>query len=152
MVTLPFDVPSNFFPPNGTGSSNGGSNGFQGAVLSGDLTVPAGATESISFSIAADDMAFAYLNGQVICDLGGVHSFSPGTCITPSAIGPGTYPIEVFFVDMDPVQAGLEFGITTSGVATTPTPSAPEPATLPAVGIALIGIVIAKGYFVHPKP
>ena len=81
VVTLPFNVPSNFFPPNGTGSSNGGANGFQAALLSGNLTVPANTSESISFSIGADDMAFAYLDSQVICDLGGVHPSAAGTCI-----------------------------------------------------------------------
>src|ERR1039457_5726743 len=46
-VTLPFNVSFNFFPPNGTGSSD--SNGFQAALLSGTLNAPTAAT--ISFSI-----------------------------------------------------------------------------------------------------
>jgi hypothetical protein len=78
-TSLPFSVPSNFFPPNGTGSSD--YNGFQAAELSGTISVPE--TEQISFNIGADDMAFAYLDGQIVCDLGGVHGSTAGTCATP---------------------------------------------------------------------
>lgn len=140
-VSLPFNVPSNFFPPNGTGSSDGGANGFQAAVLSGSLTVPSGTTETISFNIGADDMAFAYLNGQVVCDLGGVHGDAPGTCVSPMTLTTGTYSLDVFFVDINQTQSALTFGINTSGITTTGT--TPEPGTLTLLGLGLAGIGFA---------
>lgn len=140
VVSLPFDVSSNFFPPNGTGSQDGPTAGYQPAVLSGYLTVPANTTEFISFSIGADDLAFAYLDGQIVCDLGGVHTLSTGTCVTPTEIGPGTYSLEVFYTDINVSQAGLEFGINTSDVVVTPdAPDVPEPSSL---GLALPGAVL----------
>ena len=56
-VTLPFNVPSNFFLPNGTGSGDGGANGFQAwRCLSGHDQRHA-TLKQISW-IARDDMAF----------------------------------------------------------------------------------------------
>jgi hypothetical protein len=130
-VSLPFNVPSNFFPPNGTGSSD--YNGFQAATLTGTLYAPT--TELISFSIGADDMAFAYLDGQIVCDLGGVHADTAGTCVSPFDIAQGTHDLEVFFVDINNVQSGLSFGVTTEGVTTA---AVPEPTTLALFGGALV--------------
>jgi fibro-slime domain-containing protein len=143
-VALPFSVPSNFFPPNGTGPADGYPYGYQAAVLSGNLVVPAHTSETISFNIGADDMAFAFLNGQVVCDLGGVHASTPGTCVSPMTLSTGTYNLEVFFVDINQVQAGLTFGINTSGITTTPTGSTtPEPGTLTLLGLGLAAIGLA---------
>lgn len=137
-VSLPFNVPFNFFPPNGTGAGDG--NGFQSAVLSGILNVPA--KETISFSIGADDAAFAYLDGTVVCDLGGVHALTTGTCVTPFDIGAGPHTLDIFFIDLHVVQSGLTFDVTTQGVTTGPTTSVPEPAELGVfgLGLALVGV------------
>ena len=134
-VTLPFDVPSNFFPPNGGGSSD--NNGFQAATITATLTNTS--VEQISFSIGADDMAFAYLDGTVVCDLGGVHAVTNGTCVTPFDINPGTHQLDVFFVDMNNVQSGLIFDVETTDVTTTP--SVPEPGSfaLLLAGLGLVG-------------
>jgi hypothetical protein len=140
-VTLPFNVPSNFFPPNGTGSSD--ANGYQAAILSGTIDVPT--TEIIGFAIGADDSAFAYLDGQVVCDLGGVHGFSNGTCITPFSITSGVHTIQVFFDDLNAVQSGLYFDVTTQGVTTNPPETTvPEPATIALVGAALAGVAVTR--------
>jgi fibro-slime domain-containing protein len=144
-VSLPFSVPSNFFPPNGTGLCDGPSpcGGYQAAVLSGTLVVPT--TETVSFNIGADDMAFAFLNGQVVCDLGGVHASSAGTCVSPMTLTPGSYSLDVFFVDINQVQAGLTFGVNTSGVTTAP--STPEPGTITLLALGLVGIGLAVRKF-----
>ena len=64
-------------------------------------------------------MAFAYLDGTVVCDLGGVHGDSAGACVTPFNISAGPHNLEVFFVDINNVQSGLTFDVTTAGVTTT---------------------------------
>jgi hypothetical protein len=119
------------------------SSGFQAATLVGTINVPT--TEQISFNIGADDMAFAYLDGQVVCDLGGVHGNSAGTCAPPFDVTAGAHSLEVFFVDMNNVQSGLTFDVTTVGVTTTGTGSAvPEPGALALFGTALAGLVILR--------
>lgn len=146
-VSLPFNVPSNFFPPNGTGFADGPGYGYQAAVLSANLVVPASTTETISFNIGADDMAFAFLDGQVVCDLGGVHGDTPGTCVSPMTLSSGTYSLEVFYTDINPTQAAFTFGINTSGITTTPpTSTTPEPDTLTllALGVAGIGFAVLR--------
>ena len=143
-VTLPFDVSSNFFPPNGTGASD--ANGFQAAILSGTLTVPS--TEVVSFSIGADDSAFAYLDGQVVCDLGGVHPVSAGSCVTPFSIDAGNHEIKVFFADLNAVQSGLTFNVTTEGVSTNPVP---EPRLAAILGAGLLVLLWVRRK-VHSYP
>lgn len=131
-VTLPINQTANFFPPNGTGTSD--ANGGLTAIFSGTIDVPT--TEQISFSIGADDSAFAYLDGTNVCDLGGVHAFTLGSCTSPFDISAGTHTLELFYDDMDPVQAGLYFDITTQGV----TSNVPEPDTLALLGVGLLAV------------
>jgi PEP-CTERM motif-containing protein/PA14 domain-containing protein len=136
VVTLPFSNDA-FFPPNGTGSGDG--NGFQAAILSGTLNAPT--SESIMFSIGSDDMAFAYLDGKLVCSDGGVHDVSPIPCTTGNVISAGDHTIEVFFVDINNVDSALDFAITTEGITTAPTNSpVPEPSTLAIFGTGLVGV------------
>jgi hypothetical protein len=134
-VTLPIDHPSDFFPPNGTGSNDYG--GGLTAVYTGTIDVPT--KEQISFSIGADDSAFAYLDGQIVCDLGGVHAFTDGTCTSAFDISAGSHTLELFYDDMDPSQAGLYFSITTSGV-TSSGGGVPEPDSLALLGVGLAAL------------
>jgi fibro-slime domain-containing protein len=130
-VTLPYSNGS-FFPPDGSGPDDG--SGFQAAVFSSTLDVPS--TESISFNVGADDVAFVYLDGSIVCDLGGVHSDSPGTC-TSATLTPGNHSLELFFADLHTTGAALTFDVTTSGITGSPTP---EPAGLALMGVGLVGL------------
>ena len=138
VVTLPY-MNDAFFTPNGTGSNDG--NGFQAAILSGTLNAPT--SESIMFSIGSDDMAFAYLDGILVCSDGGVHNDASIPCTTGNVIPAGDHTIEVFFVDINNIDAALHFAITTEGITTTPTPtdsSVPEPNTLAMFGTGLVAL------------
>ncbi len=138
VVTLPYRKDA-FFPPNGTGSNDG--NGFQAAILGGTLNAPT--SESIMFSIGSDDMAFAYLDGMLVCSDGGVHNDSTIPCTTGDVVPAGDHSIEVFFVDINNIDSALHFAITTEGITTTPTPTnspVPEPNTLAMFGTGLVGL------------
>ena len=119
VVTLPLDRPT-FYPPNGTGHSDG-ANGYQAAVLSGHLIVPADTT--ITFTIDADDWAFVYVDGQNVCDLGGLAPLTSGfQCVSPT-ITAGTHTLQVFFADVQITGSGLYFGVPVTlnpGVVITP--------------------------------
>jgi hypothetical protein len=128
-----YDNP-NFYPPTGSGP-NDSCCGYQSAVFSSVLNVPT--TESISFTIGADDVAFLYLNGQIVCDLGGVHGNSPGTC-TSGTLNAGSNTLELFYADLEQSGAALSFSVNTSGI--TGTPPVPEPASLSLFGAGLLGL------------
>ncbi len=133
-VTLPYDNES-FYQPNGTGSDD--YSGFQAAVFSTILSVPS--AESISFNVGADDVAFVYLDGSIVCDLGGVHGDSAGSC-TSSTLTAGNHSLELFYADLANTGAALTFDVTTEGIGGTPPPSTPEPASLVLMGSALAGL------------
>ena len=137
-VTLPFNRPTNFFPANGAGTSDGGTNGFQAATLSGTLT--AGSTEQLSFGIGSDDMAFAYIDNQLVCSDGGVHGSSSVPCLTPTVTA-GNHSIDLFFVDINTVQSGLTFSINTQDVTTAPVP---EPVSLVLLGTGLAALAAVR--------
>ena len=141
-VSLPINNPWDFFPcvANGAYACNDSMAGLA-AVYSGTLIAPT--TEQISFSIGADDSAFAYLDGNIVCDLGGVHGFSNGNCVTPFNIAAGSHSLQIFFVDMNQVQSGLYFGINTEGVTTEPS-SVPEPGSIALLGIGLLGLAFVR--------
>jgi hypothetical protein len=145
-TALPFNQPYNFFPPNGTGSGDGGTNGYQAAQLFGTITAPT--TEQLNFTIGSDDMAFAYIDGQLVCSDGGVHGSASVPCTTPT-VSAGQHTFDLYFVDINQTQAGLTFSINSTGVTTGPPPNtAPEiePASL-ASGLSLLfgGLAVLRG-------
>jgi hypothetical protein len=134
-ITLPYSN-VNFYPPNGTGASDGGTTGFQAAVFSTILNVPS--PESISFNIGADDVAFVYLDGSVVCEVGGVHGDMPGTC-TSSTLTTGNHTLQLFYADLELVDAELTFNVTTSNINSTP-----EPASFVMICTALAGFGVIR--------
>jgi len=139
-ITLPY-FNGSFYPSNGTGPND--ANGFQAAVFSTVLNVPT--MESISFNVGADDVAFVYLNGSIVCDLGGVHADSAGGC-TSGILSAGNNTLELFFADLEETGSALTFGVTTAGVTGAPPPngSVPEPATLGLLGLGLAAMLFAR--------
>lgn len=122
--------------------------GYQAATFSGTLSPKT--SETVSFSVGADDVAFVYLNGQMVCDLGGVHPDTPGTCTTGMLTAGTSNSLEIFYADLRPAAAPLNFSLVTTNVTVCPagttgpscTPTTtgrspggstgvPEPATLP---------------------
>ncbi len=130
-TSIPFTDDS-LFTPNGTGGND--NSGFQAAHLFGTINAPT--TEDISFSLASDDMAFVYIDGNLVCSDGGVHAVTTGTCTTLSAVTAGDHTFDLFFVDINNSQSTLEFGITTKGVTTTA--ATPEPSTIVMFGTGLL--------------
>jgi hypothetical protein len=133
-VTLPF-VDDTLFPPNGTGSSDGGTVGFQALKLTGTINAPT--TEQLNFTISSDDMAFVYIDGALVCSDGGIHGLGSVPCTTPT-ITSGDHSFALFFVDLNVVASGLEFTINTTGVTTTGG-ATPEPSTFIMLGTGLLG-------------
>ena len=132
-ITLPYSNLA-FFPPNGTGSND--ASGFQAAVFSTTLVVPS--AESISFNVGADDVAFVYLDGNIVCDLGGVHGDSSGSC-TSGMLTAGDHTLELFYADIHVVAAALTFNVTTTGITSTP-----EPVTFALISAGLVGFYIIR--------
>jgi len=139
--TVPIPYTNNsFYPPNGGGTSD--YNGFQSAILYGTIDAPT--TENIGFSIGSDDMAFLYMDATLQCSDGGVHGNSSVPCTT-STISAGDHSIELFFVDINNVDAALDFSINTTGITTSG--ATPEPGTFGLLGsglLALAGLVRRK--------
>jgi hypothetical protein len=137
-VTLPYGNGS-FYPPNGTGGND--ANGFQAAIFSTVLNVPT--SESISFNVGADDVGFVYLDGSIVCDLGGVHGDSAGAC-TSGILSAGPNTLELFYADIEQTGAALTFGVTTEGITGAPPTGVPEPLTLGIFGAGLAGVAALR--------
>lgn len=127
--TLP--ASQNMFVPNGTGTSPpGDSTTYQTAIFTGNLTIAAGG----KITFGGDDDVFLALNGQIVDQLGGVHSQTDTTYTIPVG-GGGTYALTLFYADRDQVDANLQFS--TTGTLTAPVP---EPSTWAMMILGFLGV------------
>jgi PA14 domain len=152
-VSLPFND-STMYNPDGTGSYDGGSNGFLSAIISATLIAPT--AETIMFTVSSDDNAFVYLDGQLVCNDGGVHGPGSVDC-TSALVNAGDHNLEVFYDDLNTTGAVLDFTVDTAGVTTNPAPlpssSAPEPDTiaLMVIGMVCMLVIAPRRQFLVPR-
>jgi len=131
-VTLPFNIPSNFFP-NGPSGADGGDIGYTSAILKGTFDTPAGG--SVTFTLGSDDDTWVFLDGKLVVDNGGIHGFASAPT-TVSGLAPGVNTVEVFYADRHSVQAGLYFD---ADVAVSPTIPETSTWTMLLLGFAGLG-------------
>jgi fibro-slime domain-containing protein len=129
-VTLPYNG-DNLFPPDGNGPND--ANGYLTALLTTTINVPT--TESLQFTLGADDDAFVYLNNMLVCQLGGIHTDVPGPCTTATEAA-GNYSLSIFYADVHTTQAALSFSIDTANV----TGVTPEPPSILLFASALLAL------------
>lgn len=113
---------TSFFPTNGAGTSNGGQNGFQTAIFSGNFVL--NAAQSVLFSISADDDAFLFVDGVSVLQNGGIHA--PTLQNANVSLGAGSHSFVLFYADRQESQAQLSFSLPANIIVT---PGVPEPAT-----------------------
>jgi hypothetical protein len=92
-------------------------------------------TAPVSFSLAADDHAFLYVDGKLVLDDGGIKPIDAGITTTFSITG--SHTLDLFFADVHVDKSGITFSC--EGCAD-PTSTAPEPGTLVLFGTTLVGI------------
>ena len=126
---LTLNFPTNFF---GQGQVNDSTK-----YLAAHWTAAFSNSAPVTFSLAADDHAFLYVDGKLVLDDGGIKGISFGPVATAFSVT-GNHTLDLFFADVHVVQSGLTFNC--AGCVDDPTSTAPEPATLVLFGTTLVGL------------
>ena len=99
-------------------------------------------TTTVNFSLAADDHAFLYVDGNLVLDDGGIKRIVNGLVTTAFSVT-GNHTLDLFFADVQVSQSGLTFSCDgcVDSTSTAPDPTtAPEPTTLVLFGTTLVGL------------
>lgn len=133
-VNLPFD--SNMFAPapGGIGTSPVPGLGFLTAHFTGTV-LSADPNQTLYLFLGSDDDAFAYLDGNLISQVGGVHSF----IFASTASFSGSHTLDIFYADREQTEARLLIVI-----SDTPTLVIPEPDTLALLSVTLAGFGFSR--------
>jgi hypothetical protein len=119
LALLPIQY-STFFPPNGSGT--GDLAGFQTAVFHGVLHLPQ--KEAVKFTLGVNDVAFVYIDGVLVADIGGVRQRVDSPIVT-NVLPAGDHCFALFYADNYPLHAELTFSIDTPDVTAQPSSKAP---------------------------
>jgi hypothetical protein len=93
----------------------------------------------VTFSLAADDHAFLYVDGKLVLDAGGIKSI--GDAPPPTTFSAtGNHTLDLFFADVHVSDSGLLFSCAGCSSVDDPAATAPEPATLVLFGTTLVGL------------
>ena len=70
-----------------------------------NITIPV--SGNYSFEIGSDDDSWVYIDGQMACDLGGIHALAISTHTVNLSMGP--HELEIYFAERRSVQSGFYF-------------------------------------------
>ncbi len=134
VVTLPFNITSDYFP-NGPAGSDGGSVGFISTELKATFNAPSGGT--VTFNLGSDDNSWIFLNGKLVADNGGIHGFTSISFPVTEGLIDGVNSVVVFQADRQTTQSGLSFDadVTLNAI--------PEPPTWAMMGLGFAGLALA---------
>ena len=122
VIPLPV-IDDSVFTPRGTGSSNGGANGFQTIRFKGFFNT-LGPSTLLTFNATSDDDIFLFIDGNYVDSaLDGIHAPQSDTFST--SVGAGLHTLDLFYADRHTVQAVLRFDVMGADLRD----SVPEPAT-----------------------
>jgi PEP-CTERM motif len=134
---LTLNFPTNFFGQGQVDDST--------KYLAAHWTAAFSNSAPVTFSLAADDHAFLYVDGKLVLDAGGIKSVGDAPPpATFSAIG--NHTLDLFFADVHVSGSGLIFSCAGCSSVEDPTSTAPEPATLVLFGTTLVslGVVLRR--------
>jgi len=139
-VATPY-ADGSMFTPFGTGSSNGGANGFQTARFTGVFNT-LGPSTLINFNVTSDDDIFVFIDGAYVdSDIDGIHA--PEFDSFSTSVGAGLHTFNLFYADRHTVQAVLNFDIEGAELRI---PGVPEPTSwaLMIIGFGGVGAMIRR--------
>lgn len=110
--------------------------GFLTAHFTGSFDLAA--QETLFLSLGADDDAFAYIDGNNISQIGGVHPFSMASTVSFLALA-GHHTIDLFYADRNPTQAQLFFNLSDQTITVVA-----EPATALLLSTGILGLLSAN--------
>ena len=120
----------NMFPPDSTGNND--STMEETAILSGDFDL--GSAQTVTFTAAADDDVFIFVDGTYVGGLGGIHAAGSPVDYTTGMLGAGYHNVEIFYADQDQVAASLDLS------SNVPVSATPEPGSLALLGTGILAI------------